>query len=95
MITSKKAREAFDISKENTEFTERFGTSGFGASCLLAIRLVEAGVNFVTVSNGGWDTHNDNWNTLKSRQLPAFDAAISGLFTGLLIAVCWNPRSCL
>ncbi len=40
-------------------------------------------MNFVTVSNGGWDTHNDNWNTLKSRQLPAFDAAISGLFTGL------------
>lgn len=83
MITSKKAREAFDISKETPEFSERFGTSGFGASCLLAIRLVEAGVNFVTVSNGGWDTHNDNWNTLKTRQLPAFDAAISGLFTGL------------
>lgn len=83
MITSDKAREAFDISQESPKFSERFGESGFGASCLLALRLVEAGVRFVTVSNGGWDTHRDNWNVLKTRQLPALDAALSGLFTGL------------
>lgn len=83
MITSSRARDAFDISRETPEFAGQFGTSGFGASCLLALRLVEAGVRFVTVSNGGWDTHRDNWNSLKTRQLPALDAALSGLFNGL------------
>jgi Protein of unknown function (DUF1501) len=83
MITSDRAREAFDISKESPEFSSRFGSSGLGASCLLATRLVEAGVRFVTVSNGGWDTHRDNWNALKTRQLPALDEALAGLFTGL------------
>ncbi|MBL8814485.1 MAG: DUF1501 domain-containing protein [Planctomyces sp.] len=83
MITSTKAREAFDISHEKPEFADTFGRNGFGGSCLLALRLVEAGVRFVTVSNGGWDTHNDNWNLLKTRQLPSFDSAISALFNGL------------
>lgn len=83
MITSTKARDAFDISRESPEFAKQFGTSGLGASCLLALRLVEAGVRFVTVTNGGWDTHRDNWNVLKTRQLPALDDALAGLFNGL------------
>lgn len=83
VITSTQARDAFDISKESPDFAKQFGTSGLGASCLLALRLVEAGVRFVTVSNGGWDTHRDNWNVLKTRQLPALDGALYGLFTGL------------
>jgi hypothetical protein len=83
VITSSQAREAFDISKESPEFSKAFGTSGLGASCLLALRLVESGVRFVTVANGGWDTHRDNWNVLKTRQLPALDEALFGLFTGL------------
>lgn len=83
VITSTRAREAFDISKESPEFTKPFGTSALGSSCLLALRLVESGVRFVTVTNGGWDTHRDNWNVLKTRQLPALDAALFGLFTGL------------
>lgn len=83
MITSTKARTAFDIGQESPEFSKQFGTSGLGASCLLALRLVEAGVRFVTVSNGGWDTHRDNWNVLKTRQLPALDDALAGLFQGL------------
>ena len=44
---------------------------------------MESGVRFVTVTNGGWDTHRDNWNTLKTKQLPALDEALYGLFTGL------------
>ncbi|MCA9066424.1 MAG: DUF1501 domain-containing protein, partial [Planctomycetaceae bacterium] len=83
MITSTRSREAFDISREDPGFTKQFGESGFGASCLLAVRLVEAGVRFVTVSNGGWDTHRENWDALKNRQLPALDEALSGLFNGL------------
>lgn len=83
MITSNKSREAFDISKESPDFAEPFGKTGLGSSCLLALRLVESGVRFVTVTNGGWDTHRDGWNSLKDKQLPPLDAALSGLFAGL------------
>ncbi|MEZ6033302.1 MAG: DUF1501 domain-containing protein [Planctomycetaceae bacterium] len=83
VITSEKAKDAFDIGKESPEFSKQFGSTSLGASCLLALRLVEAGVRFITVSNGGWDTHRDNWNVLKTRQLPALDDALAGLFTGL------------
>ena len=83
VITSEKAREAFNIGKESPDFAKQFGGSSLGASCLLALRLVESGVRFITVTNGGWDTHRDNWNVLKTRQLPALDDALYGLFTGL------------
>lgn len=83
MITSSKAREAFDISRESPEFAKQFADDGFSQSCLLAIRLVEAGVRFVSLSLGGWDTHTDNFTRLKDRQLPQFDAGLSALYTGL------------
>lgn len=83
LITSRKTRDAFDISKESPSFTELFGESSFGASALLAVRLIESGVRFVTLSNGGWDTHRDNWNRLKTALLPSLDQALSGLFVGL------------
>jgi hypothetical protein len=83
MITSSRAREAFDIGQESPEFAKPFGDSGLGASCLLALRLVESGVRFVTVTNGGWDTHRDNWNALKDRQLPPLDESLAALFNGL------------
>lgn len=83
MITSRRSREAFDIARENPEFATTFGKSGLGGSCLLALRLVEAGVRFVTVTNGGWDTHVDNWTRLQKNQLPPLDEALSALLTGL------------
>ena len=83
MISSKRARDAFDISQESPQFAEKFGEESFGQSCLLATRLVEAGVRFVTVSTGGWDTHRDNWGKLKSNLLPSLDEGLSGLLTGL------------
>lgn len=83
MITSPRARKAFDISEESPAYAEKFGDSGFGQSCLLATRLVESGVRFVTVSTGGWDTHTDNWGKLKSSLLPPLDAGLAGLFSGL------------
>ena len=83
MISSPMARTAFDISKEDPNFAKPFGETGLGGSCLLAVRLIEAGVKFVTVTNGGWDTHRDNWAALKDRQLPPFDEALSALFAGL------------
>ncbi len=83
MMRSPKAREAFDLSKESAALTGLFGADQFSQSCLLAARLVENGVKFVTVNLGGWDTHSDNFNTLKNRNLPTLDAGLSGLFSAL------------
>ncbi len=83
IITSKRSRDAFDISKESPAFAEKFGDSAFGSSCLLASRLVESGVRFVTLSLGGWDTHSDNFTRLKDRNLPSLDVGLSALLTGL------------
>lgn len=83
LITSPRAREAFDISREPASFAAQFGEDSFGQSCLLALRLVESGVRFVTVQLGGWDTHQDNFTRLKTNLLPKLDAGLSGLFRGL------------
>lgn len=83
MITSKRARDAFDVSKESPAFAEKYGEAPFGQSCLLATRLVEAGVRFVTISTGGWDTHNDNWGRLKNNLLPPLDQGFAALLQGL------------
>jgi hypothetical protein len=83
MITSPRAREAFDISKEPESFAKQFGEESFGQSCMLALRLVESGVRMVSVQLGGWDTHTDNWSKLKDNNLPKLDAGLSGLLTGL------------
>lgn len=83
MITSKRARAAFDISKEPESFAKPFGEDPFGLSCMLAIRLIEAGVRYVTVQLGGWDTHTDNFTRLSTELLPKFDVGLSALFNGL------------
>ena len=83
MITSPKSREAFDVSMESPHFQKLFGETPFDQSCLLAARLIEAGTRFVTIELGGWDTHQDNWNKLKSRNLPTLDSGLSGLLQGL------------
>jgi hypothetical protein len=83
IITSKRSREAFDISRESPEFSKPFGEEAFGTSCLLATRLVESGVRFVTITLGGWDTHTDNFTKLKDRLLPTLDTGLSALLNGL------------
>ncbi|MCA9190934.1 MAG: DUF1501 domain-containing protein [Planctomycetales bacterium] len=83
MITSPKAREAFDISREDPSFAKQFSEHAFSQSCLLAIRLVEAGVRFVSLSLGGWDTHTDNFTKLSTKLLPELDAGLSALYVGL------------
>lgn len=83
MITSSKAREAFDISREDPTFAKQFSEDGFAQSCLLAIRLVEAGVRFVSLSLGGWDTHTDNFTKLKTNLLPKLDSGLASLYNGL------------
>jgi uncharacterized protein (DUF1501 family) len=83
MMRSGKARSAFDMSKESASLTGLFDKDGFQQSCLLATRLVESGVKFVTVQVGGWDTHSDNFNALKNKVLPNFDQGLAGLFLSL------------
>jgi hypothetical protein len=83
IISSKASRQAFDISQEKPELAKTFGENAFGQSCLLAIRLIESGVKFVTVQLGGWDTHADNFARLKNNLLPQLDAGVAALLTNL------------
>jgi uncharacterized protein (DUF1501 family) len=83
IISSPVARKAFDTSLEPTAVAEKFGAHTFGQSCLLATRLVEAGVRFVTVTYGGWDTHGQNFKALKEKRLPELDDGLSALLTNL------------
>ncbi len=83
IISSPRSRQAFDTSLESPEIAALFGDSPIGQSCLLASRLVESGVRFVSLSSGGWDTHDANFEKLKSKLLPELDRAVSGLFAAL------------
>jgi hypothetical protein len=83
IVRSPRARAAFDISKESPEIQQYFGSSGFGGACLLATRLIEAGVRFVTVTLGGWDTHQGNFERLRTNLLPQLDDGLSGLLQTL------------
>jgi hypothetical protein len=80
MVTNTKAQHAFDIQREPDKLRERYGRNDLGQCCLLARRLVEAGVTFVTVqAGGGWDTHSDNFKQLKDKLLPKYDQAVAAL----------------
>jgi uncharacterized protein (DUF1501 family) len=81
-MSSEDARAAFDLSKEPKKARDAYRRDTFGQSCLLARRLVEAGVNFVTVSNGGWDNHNNIFSSLPGK-LNAFDQTMATLINDL------------
>lgn len=82
MISSPQARAAFDISKESASTRAKYGNTDAGPRFLLARRLVEAGVRFVTVSYGGWDMHAGIENAMR-RQAPGLDSALAGLIRDL------------
>ncbi len=82
LISSPAARQAFDIEKETPATRAKYGTSDAGPRFLLARRLVEAGVRFVTVSYGGWDMHAGIENAMR-RQAPGLDEALAGLVRDL------------
>lgn len=77
IISSPRAREAFDLSRESSAVVEQFGRHETGQSLLLACRLIAAGVRFVTVLMDGWDTHSNNFQELKSRLLPQLDQGLT------------------
>ena len=96
LLMSSQTTGAFDVSKESESVRHRYGQTVNGMSLLMARRLVEAGVPFVTVfwkeneklaksckSAGGWDTHGNNFNCLKNYLLPEFDRCYSALIEDL------------
>lgn len=85
LMRSSVARKAFDIESEPEAVRNLYGRTPVGQGCLLARRLVEAGVRFVTVSKGwlNWDTHGNNFTTLEKLLLPELDMAYSALLEDL------------
>ncbi len=75
--------DAFQVEKEPEAEKEKYGKNGFGQGCLLARRLVEAGVPFVEVDLGGWDNHMDIFRTLSNDRLPTLDKAMAALVSDL------------
>jgi Protein of unknown function (DUF1501) len=92
LVTSPKAKKAFDLSEEKAAVRARYGPRALGQSCLLARRLVERGVSFVAVDNPGWDTHDGLVLRLKEGYagakvgvglVPTLDLALSALVSDL------------
>lgn len=83
IISSPRSREAFDLKQEPQREVDRFGTHEYGQSAMLATRLIEAGVRFVTVLLEGWDTHQDNFNTLGRQLLPNLDQCLTAMLDRL------------
>lgn len=96
LLNATQTRTAFDLQREPESVRERYGHSINGTSMLMARRLVEAGVPFVSVfwmespklnelckSGGGWDTHGNNFNCLRDHLLPEFDRGFSALIADL------------
>ncbi|MBI3865377.1 MAG: DUF1501 domain-containing protein [Planctomycetia bacterium] len=88
LLTSEQTQNAFRLTDETAANRERYGRNIYGQSVLLARRLIEAGTRLVTVSwapdaNATWDTHGNNFKSLKSTLLPQLDAACSSLVSDL------------
>jgi uncharacterized protein (DUF1501 family) len=82
MITSERTRAAFAVDREPESIRQLFAADELGQSLLLATRLIESGVRFVTVTNQGWDTHLDNFKG-HARLIPPFDAGYTATLEAL------------
>jgi uncharacterized protein (DUF1501 family) len=86
LLTSAKAREAFDVSREPAGTQNAYGRHLLGRSCLLARRLIEGGARFVSVVDNGWDTHDSIFKRLRDGfpgKLPGLDQAAAALIDDL------------
>ena len=83
LMTSPVAKKAFDIHQEKDKLRDAYGRTTLGQSCLMARRLIEAGVRCVTVDHSNWDTPYHNFRVLEEDLLPKFDLAIPSLFNDL------------
>jgi len=76
------ARQLFDLSKEQAGVRDRYGRNTFGQSCLMARRLVESGVPYITINYKGWDTHKQHFQVM-NRKLPEMDQGMAALLQDL------------
>ncbi len=83
LMTSREAKEAFDIGREPTPLRESYGMTSLGQCCLLARRMVEAGCRFVSIENGHWDTHRKNTMSLRDLLVPSLDQSVAALVRDL------------
>ncbi|MEC9095920.1 MAG: DUF1501 domain-containing protein [Planctomycetota bacterium] len=83
LMTSEATKAAFDINSEPDVVREKYGRNMLGQSCLMARRLIEAGVRCAFVNHIDWDTHYNNFHVLKNELLPKLDAAMSSLLADL------------
>jgi hypothetical protein len=83
ILSSPRARRAFDTSQEPASIAGLFPDHPLGQSCLLATRLVEAGVRFVSIDHGGWDTHDKIFPQMKDKLLPELDGGLAALLAAL------------
>jgi Protein of unknown function (DUF1501) len=83
LVTSPAAKEAFALDQEPERVRRAYGRTTFGQSALLARRLVERGVRFVTVTKGGWDHHANIFTQLDEGMLADLDQTLAALLTDL------------
>ncbi len=83
LMTSPEAKEAFDLQTEPEKVREEYGGHTLGQSCLLARRLVQAGVRYTMITHNNWDTHENNFGDLKASLLPQLDQGLSALLRDL------------
>ncbi len=83
ILVSGATREALDVQKEESKTLQAYGKSPLGLSALAARRLIQAGVRFVTIGMGGWDTHDQNFSRLRNDLLPELDRVLSALISDL------------
>jgi len=76
------AGKVFDLATEKDDLRAKYGRNKFGQSCLVARRLVEKGVRFITINHGGWDTHKENFQAMR-RQVPNLDRGLAALLSDL------------
>jgi hypothetical protein len=76
------AGKLFDLTQESNELRDRYGRTTFGQSCLMARRLVEKGVPYITINYKGWDTHKQHFETMR-RKLPEMDKGLAALLDDL------------
>ncbi len=83
MISAPETKQAFDLASEPAALRDAYGRHSLGQRLLLARRLVQAGVRFVTVSDPGWDHHQDCFNGLKTHRMPQVDQGLPQLLIDL------------
>src|SRR6185503_9342071 len=88
LLTSSAAQAAFKIDDEPAAVRDRYGRTPVGQACLLARRLIEAGVSFVTLNDRGmgplgWDTHQQNFSRIKDALAPPIDQGLVALLSDL------------